>query len=155
MIKQYVEDRIGALASELTGKTLTRPALHHAGLFNSAGERVLAYAVDVAIEQQDEPLVSVPIVSWDENLYHTAVGSAVRLERNGRTGRFQVVGFAAEMPGSWIELPVNLDTGATSAQNNRTLSSRPARQVPWRIGARWRCPCSRRSWRRLHQIDGG
>ncbi|SFM12844.1 hypothetical protein [Nitrosomonas communis] len=85
-------------AKELDGKVLTRPAL-----LVTDGLAML-YAVDVDIGQIN-PLKNVPIARANRNLLYAEVGAAVRLRRS-ESGRYEVVGFSQEQPGSFFRIPV-------------------------------------------------
>lgn len=87
-------------AKEIDGKVLTRPAL-----LVSDGT-ALIYAVDVDIGQK-HPLKNVPIARANRNLAYAEVGAAVRLRRS-ESGRYEVVGFSKEQPGTYIRVPVSI-----------------------------------------------
>lgn len=90
------------LADELNGKVLTRPALLVTdGL-------VQTYAVDVDIGQT-EPLRNVPLARGNREVSYADVGNACRLRRTA-SGRYEVVGFSKETPGTYTRVTVNLDT---------------------------------------------
>jgi hypothetical protein len=103
---------------ELDGRVLTRPAL-----LVTDGIAVI-YAVDVDIGvvnttgyDQAQDLVNaaivgtvlrnVPIARGNDALRYADVGAAVRLRRTA-SGRYEVVGFSMQMPGTNTRVPVNL-----------------------------------------------
>lgn len=104
-------------APELEGKTLTRPALLY-----TDGEGI-TYAVDVDIGLAD-PLRNVPIASGNNQLVYADVGVAVALRRTA-SGQYQVTGFAKEMPGTFVRVPVSIATLTLGAREDISLSSRP------------------------------
>lgn len=120
--------------AELDGKVLTRPAL-----LVTDGIAVI-YAVDVDVGINDTTgydqtldltnanilgsvLHNVPIARGNDALRYADVGAAVRLRRS-TSGRYEVVGFSLQMPGTNIRVPVNLDDLSFGQIEDRTLTSR-------------------------------
>lgn len=101
LLQAQIDDSI----IELDGETLTRPALL---VTDGIG---ITYACDVRIDDYDEPLRNVPVAANNNALTYAEAGSAVRLRRDA-TGRWQVVGFSKNKPGTWIQIEVDLDTYA-------------------------------------------
>lgn len=101
LVTAIVDDNV----TELEGKTLGRPAL-----LVSDGEN-LTYGVDVDIGRTqidpntaDEvvtPLREVPIAAGNKELLYADVGAAVKLRRRAGSGRFEVIGFAKNIPGTY------------------------------------------------------
>ena len=104
MLTYITQSEIRDAAKELNGKVLTRPAL-----LVTDGVAMI-YAVDVDIGQ-DNPLKNVPIARANRNLLYAEVGAAVRLRR-GDSGRYEVVGFSQEQPGTYFRVPVTIPTFA-------------------------------------------
>lgn len=114
-------------AKELDGKVLTRPALL---VTDGVG---IVYAVDVDIGQKN-PLKNVPIARTNRSLLYAEVGAAVRLRR-GDSGRYEVIGFSKEQPGTYFRVPVTIPsfsfgnagiiTGSTPAPPPSPLPSGP------------------------------
>lgn len=117
LLTYITQAEIRNAAKELDGKVLTRPAL-----LVSDGLAMI-YAVDVDIGQKD-PLRNVPIARGNRDLLYAEVGAAVRLRRT-ESGRYEVVGFSKEAPGTYIRLPVHLATFVLGPATDETLTGRP------------------------------
>jgi hypothetical protein len=104
-------------APEIEGKTLSRPALLYTDGSGST------YAVDVDIGLED-PLRNVPIAAGNNQLVYAETGAAVVLRRTA-SGQYKVTGFAKEMPGTFIRVPVTIETLTLGPAENLSLSSRP------------------------------
>ncbi len=120
--------------AELDGKILTRPALLVTdGL-------VVTYAVDVDIGLVDATgydttldllnvnitgsiLRNVPLARGNDSLVYADVGNAVRLRRT-TSGRYEVIGFSLQKPGTNIRIPVDLDDYSFGPIEDRTLTAR-------------------------------
>ncbi|MXS85285.1 hypothetical protein ABO04_04965 [Nitrosomonas sp. HPC101] len=100
LLTYVVQSEIRDAAKELDGKVLTRPAL-----LVTDGVSMI-YAVDVDIGQKN-PLKNVPVSRANRALLYAETGAAVRLRR-GDSGRYEVVGFSQEQPGTRIRIPVTL-----------------------------------------------
>lgn len=87
-------------AKELDGKVLTRPAL----LVTDGVSLVYAVDVDIGL---DNPLKNIPIARANRDLLYAEVGASVRLRR-GESGRYEVIGFSQEQPGTRIRIPVSI-----------------------------------------------
>lgn len=103
-------------ARELDGKALTPPALVATDGYN------LTYAVDVDIGQ-GRILRNVPIAKGNQDVFYADAGNAVRLRR-GNAGRWEVVGFTKEAPGSYKRVPVNLSALTVGPIEDLSLLSR-------------------------------
>lgn len=98
-------------ATELDGKTLSRPALRVSDGVN------LTYCVDVDIGEKafdpntgDEitaPLRNVALASGVQELVYADVGAAVRVRRSV-SGLWEVIGFSKRAPGTYTRVPVAL-----------------------------------------------
>lgn len=117
----------------INGKVLTRPTL----LVTDGDAMVYACDVDIGVKDpagndQVENLIdiyntvlrNVTIARSDYNLIYADVGSAVRLERT-QSGQYQIMGFADEMPGTYIRVAVDLSTFTIGTIADLTLTSRP------------------------------
>lgn len=104
-------------APEIQGKILTRPAL-----LVTDGTGVV-YACDVDIGKTD-PLRNVPIASNNNALNYAEAGCAVTL-RKTVSGQYTITGFAKEMPGTYIRIPVSITTGAFGPIEDLSITSRP------------------------------
>jgi hypothetical protein len=102
---------------EIQGKTLTRPAL----LVTDGSSVVYACDVDIG---RDAPLRNVPVASGNNQLLYAEAGAAVILRKTA-SGQFTMVGFAKEMPGTYIRIPVTISTGAFGPTQNISITSRP------------------------------
>lgn len=100
LLVNITQAEIRGAAKEIDGKVLSRPAL-----LVTDGVAMI-YAVDVDIGQKD-PLKNVPIARANRNLLYSEVGAAVRLRRND-AGRYEIVGFSKEQPGTYVRVPVEL-----------------------------------------------
>lgn len=117
-LTEFVNATIAAAKGEIDGKALTIPAL-----LSSDGTGT-TYAIDVAIGGQTTPLKNVPIAAAAKEVHYATLGSAVTLKRNAVTGRFEVIGFAKSVPGSFRRFSVNLTTYANGAVVETGLTSR-------------------------------
>lgn len=121
--------------TEIDGKVLTRPAL-----LVTDGISII-YAVDVDIGISDTTgydqtqdltnaeivgsiLHNVPIARGNDALRYADVGAAVRLRRTS-SGRYEVIGFSLQMPGTNTRLSVNLNNLTFGQPEDRTLTTRP------------------------------
>jgi len=117
---------------ELNGKTLTRPAL-----LVTDGEAIV-YACDVdigikdpagneqalaLIDKYNTVLRNVTIARAGYDMIYADVGAAVRLRRTV-SGRYEIVGFSDEMPGTYTRVPVDLNTLQIGMVEDMTLTSR-------------------------------
>ena len=102
--------------NELDGKVLTRPAL-----LVSDGDG-LTYAVDVDIGD-DKLLRNVPLARANVDVVYADVGNPCRLRRTAN-GRWEVVGFSKEMPGTYTRFSVSLSTFVFGPLEDITTSAR-------------------------------
>ena len=102
---------------EINGKVLTRPAL-----LLTDGESLI-YAVDVDIGEGGEPLKNVPLARANKDLMYADAGNPCRLRRTD-AGRWEVIGFSKEMPGTYTRFPVSLSDLSLGPVENLTLDSR-------------------------------
>lgn len=102
--------------NELDGKVLTRAALR----VTDGRERI--YAIDVDIGDADRVLRNVPLARANRDLLYAEPGNPVRLRRTA-DGRWEVIGFAREMPGSLERFAVDLETLTFGAIENLTLTA--------------------------------
>jgi hypothetical protein len=116
-LNALIDLSIAKLDDELDGKVLTRPAL-----LLTDGEN-LVYAVDVDISAGGEPLKNVPLARANKDLLYADVGNPCRLRRTD-AGRWEVIGFSKEMPGTYIRFPVSLVDLSFGPVENLTLDSR-------------------------------
>lgn len=117
-IQGFLDDAIKRLNGELDGKALTRPTLLRGDGVGST------YAIDVAIPGQTEPLRNVPIALAAKEVHYADINSAVSLKVNRATGKFEVVGFAKTVPGSFYRFSVDLTTYSLGAMADVGLTSR-------------------------------
>jgi len=116
LLVNLTQAQIDANRTELDGKVLTRPAL----LVTDG--TVLTYAVDVDIGDAERVLRNVPIARANRDLLYAEPGSPVRLRRSP-DGRFEVVGFSQEMPGSFSRFAVDLGTLAFGPLEDLTFTA--------------------------------
>ena len=127
----FVEAKIKDKRLELDGKVLSRPQL------SVTDGTSLVYGCDVdigitAISGYDQsPLLvnanntvlkNVPIARGNRDVVYAEVGSAVRLRRTS-SGRFEIIGFSKEMPGTYKRYPVNLTTLAIGVVEDLTITA--------------------------------
>lgn len=120
--------------AELDGRVLTRPTL----LVTDGISVVYAVDVDIGIiattgydQAQDlvnanivgSVLHNVPIARGNDALRYADVGAAVRLRRS-TSGRYEVVGFSLQMPGTSTRVAVNLDDLTFGQLEDKTVLSR-------------------------------
>lgn len=117
ILTYLTQAEIRKAADELDGKILTRPAL-----LVTDGLSMI-YAVDVDIGQEN-PLRNVPIARANRDLLYAETGAAVRLRRT-ESGRYEVSGFSQEAPGTYIRIPVHLETFVLGPAVDVTLTGRP------------------------------
>lgn len=103
--------------TELDGKVLTRPAL----LITDGNG--LTYAVDVDIGSS-APLRNVTLARANTDLIYADVGNPCRLRRTAN-GRWEVIGFSKEMPGTYTRFAVNLADLSFGPVEDLTVSARP------------------------------
>lgn len=118
---------------ELDGRTITRPTLSVSDGLN------YTYGVDVDIgvtNQQGNdqslnllnigPLGSilhnVPIAKGNMDVVYADVGAAVRLRRTA-TGRYEIIGFSKEMPGTYKRIPVDFTNFSLGPIEDLTITS--------------------------------
>lgn len=116
LLVNLTQAQIDANRTELDGKVLTRPAL----LVTDG--TALTYAVDVDIGHADRVLRNVPIARANRDLLYAEPGAPVRLRRSS-DGRFEVVGFSQEMPGTFTRFAVDLGTLAFGPLEDLTLTA--------------------------------
>lgn len=116
VLTYLTQAQIDANQTELDGKVLTRPAL-----LVTDGD-ALVYAVDVDIGNAEQVLRNVPLARANRDLLYAEPGNPVRLRRT-TDGRFEVVGFSREMPGSYERFPVDLGDFSFGAMESLTLDA--------------------------------
>lgn len=116
LLVNLTQAQIDANKTEIDGKALTRPAL-----LVTDGDS-LTYAIDVDIGEPDRILRNVPLARANRDLLYAEPGSPIRLRRTA-DGRFEVVGFSAEMPGRYERFAVDLGTLAFGPVEDLTLSA--------------------------------
>jgi hypothetical protein len=100
VLTYLTEAQITDAQAEIDGKALTRPALL------ATDGSVLAYVVDVDIGK-NVILRNVPIARANRSLVFANAGSAIRLRRTA-SGRYEVIGFSNEQPGTYTTFSVDL-----------------------------------------------
>lgn len=121
--------------AELDGKVLTRPALLitdgvsvtyavdvDIGLVNTTGYDQTLDLANAAIN--GTTLRNVPLARGNDALVYADVGNAVRLRR-GASGRYEVIGFSLQKPGTNIRVPVDLGAATFGPIEDHTLTARP------------------------------
>lgn len=103
--------------TEINGKVLTRPAL-----LVTDGDG-LTYAVDVDVGAS-VPLRNVTLARANVDLIYAEVGNPCRLRRT-TNGRWEVIGFSKEMPGTYTRFPVNLGDLSFGPVEDFTVDARP------------------------------
>ena len=127
----FVEAKIKDKRLELDGKVLSRPLL-------SVTDGIsLVYGCDVDIgitaisgynqspllvNANNTVLKNVPIARSNRDVVYAEVGSAVRLRRTS-SGRFEIIGFSKEMPGTYKRYAVNLTTLTIGAVEDVTITA--------------------------------
>ncbi len=104
-------------APEVQGKILTRPALL---VTDGVG---VTYACDVDIGKE-APLRNVPVAGGANNLIYAESGNAVTLRKTA-SGQYAIVGFAKELPGTYIRIPITISTSAFGPSEDLSMVSRP------------------------------
>lgn len=117
IFNSLIKREITRADDEINGKVLTRPAL-----LLTDGESV-TYAVDVDIGDQGETLKNVSVARANQDLMYADVGNPCRLRRT-ESGRWEVIGFSKEMPGTYTRFAVSLDDLSFGPVENLTLESR-------------------------------
>lgn len=120
---------------ELDGRVLTRPGL----TVTDGLSTTYACDVDIGITNQQgndqsanllnvgalgSVLHEVPIARGNMDVVYADVGAAVRLRRSA-SGRYEIIGFSKQMPGTYIRVPVNLDDFTFGALEDLSITSRP------------------------------
>jgi hypothetical protein len=116
LLTSLTQAQIEANQTELDGKVLTRPAL-----LVTDGD-ALVYAVDVDIGNAAQVLRNVPLARANRELMYAEPGNPVRLRRTA-DGRFEVVGFSREMPGTFERFAVDLGTLSFGPLENLSLDA--------------------------------
>lgn len=123
-----VRNEISHAERDRIGKASSTPAL-----LSSDSDGAFAWACNVEIEGREgiegngaaELLYAVPIAITDTGgINHVTVGSAVLLRRMATTGKFAIVGFSKQMPGSFKRYPANIVTGVVGPVEDATLTTR-------------------------------
>jgi hypothetical protein len=104
---------------EIDGKVLTRPTLS----VTDGLSTTYACDVDIGITNQQgndqsanllntgsigSVLHNVPIARGNMDVIYADAGAAVRLRRS-TSGRYEIIGFSKQMPGTYIRVPVDLE----------------------------------------------
>lgn len=128
-----VQAELRSVRSELNGRVLTRPAL----LVTDGVAIVYACDVDIGvkdpagneqvgdlIDKNNTVLRNVTVARSNYELIYADVGAAVRLRRT-ESGKYEIVGFSDEMPGTYIRVPVDLGDLSIGSVQDMTVTSRP------------------------------
>jgi hypothetical protein len=133
VLSNLTEAKLRDAKTEIQGKVLSRPAL-----LVTDGE-VLVYACDVDIgistltgydqtpdlvDKNNSTLRNVPISKNNRELIYAEVGNAVQLRRS-TSGRYEIVGYAKEMPGTYKRYPIDLVNLTIGAVEDLTISAIP------------------------------
>ena len=134
LLTNLVNAQIRDAADSLDGKVITRPALTvtdglntvyacsvDIGLTNNQGSNQSANLLNVGA--LGSILHNVPIAKGNMDVVYADVGAAVRLRRTS-SGRYEIIGFSKEMPGTYIRVPVNLDNFTFGSIENLSITSR-------------------------------
>lgn len=116
ILTYLTQAQIRSSATELNGKTLTRPLLKITDGLN------VIYGVDVDLGL-GAPVKNVPIARSNRELLYAEAGAAVRLRRSA-SGQWEVVGYSQELPGSHTSVPVDLGTFTLGSPVSLTLEGR-------------------------------
>lgn len=119
---------------ELDGKVLTRPTLS----VTDGLSTTYACDVDIGITNQQgndqsanllntgsigSVLHNVPIARGNMDVIYADAGAAVRLRRSA-SGRYEIIGFSKQMPGTYIRVPVDLEDFTFSQIEDLSITSR-------------------------------
>jgi hypothetical protein len=120
---------------ELDGKVLTRPTLSvtdglsttyacdcDIGLVNNQGNDQSANLLNVGT--LGSVLHNVPIARGNMDVVYADVGAAVRLRRSA-SGRYEIIGFSKQMPGTYVRIPVDLDDFTFGPIEDLSITSLP------------------------------
>lgn len=121
------------MQQELDGKVLTRPTLS----VTDGMSTTYACDVDIGITNQQgndqsanllntgtlgSVLHNVPIARGNMDVVYADVGAAVRLRRS-TSGRYEIIGFSKQMPGTYIRVPVDLQDFTLDQIEDLSISS--------------------------------
>jgi hypothetical protein len=122
------------MQQELDGKVLTRPTLSvtdglsttyacdvDIGITNQQGNDQSANLLNVG--SIGSILHDVPIARGNMDVIYADVGAAVRLRRSA-SGRYEIIGFSKQMPGTYIRVPVDLEDFTFGQIEDLSISSR-------------------------------
>jgi hypothetical protein len=119
---------------EIDGKVLTRPTLS----VTDGLSTTYACDVDIGITNQQgndqstnllnvgsigSVLHNVPIARGNMDVIYADVGAAVRLRRS-TSGRYEIIGFSKQMPGTYIRVPVDLEDFTFGQIEDLSITSR-------------------------------
>ena len=134
VLTNLINAQIRDARDSLDGKVITRPALTvtdglntvyacsvDIGLTNNQGSNQSANLLNVGA--LGSILHNVPIAKGNMDVVYADVGAAVRLRRTS-SGRYEIIGFSKEMPGTYIRVPVNLDNFTFGSIENLSITSR-------------------------------
>lgn len=120
---------------EVDGKVLTRPTLSvtdglsttyacdvDIGITNQQGNDQSANLLNVGA--LGSVLHNVPIARGNMDVVYADVGSAVRLRRS-TSGRYEIIGFSKQMPGTYIRVPVDLEDFTFGQIEDLSITSLP------------------------------
>jgi hypothetical protein len=123
------------MQQELDGKVLTRPTLSvtdglsttyacdvDIGITNQQGNDQSTNLLNVGT--QGSVLHDVPIARGNMDVVYADVGAAVRLRRSA-SGRYEIIGFSKQMPGTYIRVPVDLEDFTFGVIEDLSISSIP------------------------------
>jgi hypothetical protein len=123
------------MQQELDGKVLTRPTLSvtdglsttyacdvDIGITNQQGNDQSTNLLNVGT--QGSVLHDVPIARGNMDVVYADVGAAVRLRRSS-SGRYEIIGFSKQMPGTYIRVPVDLEDFTFGVIEDLSISSIP------------------------------
>ena len=120
---------------EIDGKVLTRPTLS----VTDGLSTTYACDVDIGITNQQgndqsanllntgtlgSVLHNVPIARGNMDVVYADAGAAVRLRRSA-SGRYEIIGFSKQMPGTYIRVPVDLGDFTFNAIEDLSITSLP------------------------------
>lgn len=126
LLVNLVENVIDDERTEIVGRTTTRPKLY---IYDEAGNEM--YVVDVDVGDGDSNVLrDVAVATGNNEIRYADVSTPVTLKKIA--GRWQVVGFAKTMPGTYNRVPVTvpsfdfgLPTYTTGTVETISFSVRP------------------------------
>jgi len=135
VLTYLIEAQQRDMQQEIDGKVLTRPTLSvtdglsttyacdvDVGITNQQGNDQSANLLNVGT--LGSVLHNVPIARGNMDVVYADVGSAVRLRRSA-SGRYEIIGFSKQMPGTYVRVPVDLEDFTFGAIEDLSISSIP------------------------------